>query len=728
MHLIVLVLHSLLTAQSPARDTVPRIDTLKSQLLKAATVSRQTPLIQHQLDKTVLNVDHQVTAAGSNALELLRQLPGVQITPDGQITLNGRNGVTVLIDGKPTYLSAEDLAAQLTATPSAAIQQLELMTNPSAKYDAEGTGGIINIVRKRNRAEGLNGSFTGTVGEGNYPRYNGNLLISYKTAHYNLYLSNSYNYNKTLLGGSATADIYNGNALLTQQVSTNDRTNTGRADNSTAGIDWYLSQRTTLSLTGNLGARSAGELITSSMNVLDGNGKATGTEIFSGLNTDHPENYTTGIQLNHRLDTLGQEWSVDADYSEFHYRPAQYNASFSKDAAGDYEDQSDVFLAQSRDLQIIGARVDYVRPWLDKGKLEAGLKTSYVKTVNNSSYFNQLGGQNFIDSTQSDYNLNTENINAAYFNVSREFKRLTLQAGLRAEQSRMQGKQLYANLTPVDQRYFQLFPSLFADFKLDARNNLNIQLGRRIDRSDYHELVPFRRPLSPTLYFEGNPYLKPSLTWHGEITWAWRNTVFATFGYDIDKNYVRTLPYLDANDSTATRIPTNIQGSHSWNLDLSFNHPLTRWWTTNTTASFYQNSFTGSAVGFNLSNPGIVSLDFTSNNTLTVGKNLSGEIDFEHETKRQFVQSTFGAYSILSFGLRQQLPGKKATLSLNVHNILQTEKVGSANFYLNLDQYTNTLIYSRAITVTLNYRFGSGKPTQTKRRSGSADEQQRAGD
>ncbi|HTI92710.1 MAG TPA: outer membrane beta-barrel family protein [Puia sp.] len=718
------------TPPSRAQDTLKTVagsDTLKPRLLKAATVTRQTPFIQHRLDRIVLNVDHLITAAGTNTLELIRKLPGIQVSPDGLISLNGRSGVNVLVDGKPTYLSAEDLAALLAGMSSAEVQQLELMTNPPAKFDAQGTGGLINIIRKRNRADGFNGYVTTTIGEGNYPRYTGSILLSYKTKDYNLYVNNSYNYTKTLLGRDVTADIFNGDNLYTREVSSGQDVIINRANNTTAGIDWYLSRKTTLTLTGNIGVRRYDDMTTSKMNVFDADLHKTGSSIFTALNTDHPFNYTTGFQLSHRLDTTGREWSVNADYSEFRYRPGQFNTNTVDDPAGNFESLHHVFLDQSRTLRIVGARADYVHPWPGVGKWEAGIKSSYTRTTNNSSYYNQSGSQSLLDSSQSDYNVNTENINAAYINVNRQYKKLTLQSGLRMEQTTMKGQQLFADHSTIRQQYFQLFPSVFADYKLNTHNNLNIQLGRRIDRADYHELVPFRRPASPTMFFQGNPNLRPALSWHGEITWSWRTALFITIGYDIDKDYVRTIPYLDANDSTITRRPTNIQGAHSWNLDLSYNHPVTKWWTTNTTASFYQNSFSGNAKGFNLGNPGIVSLDLNCNNSISIGDNFTGEIDFETETRRQFVQSTFGAYSILSFGLRKQLPGKKATLSLNAHNVLQSEGRSGTDRYLDLIQSGYGHPYTRAVTLTLNYRFGSGKLAQTKTRSGSDKEQQRAG-
>jgi hypothetical protein len=239
--------------------------------------------------------------------------------------------------------------------------------------------------------------------------------------------------------------------------------------------------------------------------------------------------------------------------------------------------------------------------------------------------------------------------------------------------------------------------------------------------------VPFRRPLTPTLFFEGNPYLRPTLSWHGEAGWGWRNALFVTLAYDIDKDYVRTFPYLDANDSTSTRKPTNVQGAHSWDVLLAYNHPVTKWWTTNTSVEIYRNSFTGSANGYSLDNAGIVSLDLSTNNSFTLTGGLSGEVDFETETKRQFVQSTYGAYAMLNLGLRQQMPGKKMVVSLNAHNVLQGDNRSAVDHYANLNQYGYGRPYSRAVILSVTYKFGNGKTTQTKTRSGSAEEQQRAG-
>ncbi|MFC0515376.1 outer membrane beta-barrel protein [Mucilaginibacter angelicae] len=704
--------------------------TLKSAVVQLHEVSIQakTPLIEKQIDRTVVNVDQNIANTGTNALELLKKLPGVQVTPDGQVTLNGKSGVNVTIDGRTTFLSADDLANLLTNTPSSDIQKIEIMTNPSAKYDAGGTGGIINIIRKKNTKSGFNGNVTAGTGLGpHYSRYNSSLVLNFKTDKYNLYLNNSYGYSNGYTSSYGTSDIMNGNALASEQNTTNQATTINKAYNSSAGIDLYLSKKATLTLTGSVSDRSSNNNLTSILTTADSNRVKTGSENFNALNIDKPLNFTTGIQLLHKPDTTIRAWSVDVDYSDYRYRPGQYNTGLNYDPSGFFLNRSNVFIDEMRTLHILGARTDYVMPLPGNGKIEAGLKSSYVKTLNNSIYYNQVNGLNVADPSQSDDNVNSENINAAYINFNRQYKKIAVQAGLRAEQTQMDGKQLN-NAASFHQNYFGLFPTVFVNDKIDERNTLNFQFGKRIDRPDYHELVPFRRPLSATLSFQGNPNLKPDINWHSELTWSWKNTFFVTAAYDLDHNYLRTLYYLDSNKTTITRMPTNIPLAQSWNVDLSFNKVLVKWFTTNTTATFYQNLFNGTANnGFSFDDPGFVTLDLVTNNSFRCSDNLSLEADFEYESRRQFVGSIFGAYSVLSLAAKQKLFHGQGSLTLNANNILNTESRGSSDRYLNLIQHGYSYVYSRAFLLTFNYRFGSGKLAKTQSKSGSEEEQKRAG-
>jgi len=698
-----------------------------TNMLREVSIKAQVPLIEKQIDRTVVNVDQNIANTGTNALELLKKLPGVSIAPDGQITLNGKSGVNITVDGKTTFLSADDLANLLANTPSSDVSKIEIMTNPSSKYDAAGTGGIINIIRKRSNKSGLNGSLSASLGQGYYNRYNGSLVLNYKTRNYNLYLSNNYGYNKAFNRSDGFSDIMNGSALATEQASTNTGITVNRGYNSAGGLDLYLSGRTTLTLTGNVSVRRYNNNLTSTMTTADSNRTKTGSENFSALNLDRPFNFATGLQILHKPDTTGRQWSAAMDYASYRYSPGQYNTALTYDAAGSFLNEGHVFIDESRMLRIFGARADYTTPLPGGGKFETGLKSSYVKTLNNSIYYNHVEGQNVADPTLGNDDNYSENINAAYINFNRQYGKLTAQAGLRAEQTVIKGQQLF-NGTAVRQNYFGLFPTLFLNDKLSDEQNINFQFGRRTDRPDYHEYIPFRRPLSATISFQGNPDLKPDFNWHSELTWSWRNTWFLTVAYDIDRNYMRTLYYLDSNKTTITRMPTNIQGAHSWNVNISYNKELLKWFTTNTTVTVYQNMFNGNAYnGFSLNDPGFATVDLVTNNSFRCSDKLSMEADFEYESKRQFVGSIFGAYATLNLALKQKVFHDQGSITINATNVLNTENRNSTDRYLNLYQYGYSHFYTQAVIVTFNYRFGSGKLTKTQSRSGSEEEQKRAG-
>ena len=699
----------------------------ETKMLAGVTIKGAAPLVDRQIDKTVVKVGQNINNDGLTALELMQRLPGVQVTTDGQVSMAGKAGASVYIDGKPTYLSATDLAALLTSTPASEIEKIEIMSNPSSKYDAAGTGGIINIVKKRNKKAGLNGSVNANFIGGFYGKYNGGFTFNYKTEHYNLLLNNSYAYYKSFSNRFVASDILNGNnSLVSEQASITNGIDMGRNYRPTLGLDVYLSKKTTLSFNSTAGLNSSNNRLFSGMNILDSTRTKTGRIDFTSSLKDNPFNYTVGAQLTHRLDTAGRNFTIDADHSEYRNFPVQNNRSINGDVSNNFTGETDALLLQHRQLDIYAAKADYIQPLKNKGSFEAGIKSSYVKANNDNSYYDQVNGQNTINLQQSDYSINSENINAAYVNLNKAYQKLTAQAGLRAEQTITKGRQILTGES-VNQNYLQLFPTVFLNYKADDQNSFTVRFGRRIERPAYSEMVPFRRPQTATLFFEGNPNLRPDISYHSELNWAFKESFFITFGLDLDRDYLRTFPYLDSNKVTITRRPTNVQRAHSWNLDLAYSKKLASWWSTDNTLSIYQNGFSGQAAGFSLNNNGIASVYLTTNNSFSINDKLSAEADLEYNSKRQFVNSTFGAYSVLSIGLRQQVLNKKGSVSVNANNILNSEGHNAIDRNSGLYQYSYFNFYTRTVTLSFSYRFGSGKTTKVKIESGSADEQKRAG-
>jgi hypothetical protein len=686
------------TTRPAGPDTAARAgaDTVRGVRLQDIRIA--APAIERHLDKTVVNLDQRLTTEGATVLEALQHLPGVHVAPDGTISMTGNRGATVFIDGKPTYLSATDLAALLGGMSASTVQRIEIMTNPPSKYDASGTGAIINIVRKKLHQQGFNGSVTGTVIAGHYAQYRGGVTANYRNGPFNFFLNNTYGYGKTLSAGHLTSDIEDTHgALLSEQVSDNNAINTTRTDRPAVGIDWYASTRTTLSLSATGAVGMGWNHANSALTSTDAHRVPNQYENFEADIRDHPYHYTTTLQWSQALDTNGQNLTVDADYARFVYRPLQWTRGLFYDTAGAYVGATDSLMPEHRQMHIYSAQADYTRPFKN-GRWEAGIKSSVVT----------IG-----DSTPSYNEHNTERIEAAYVTMTRTYKEWETEVGLRAEEDALRD-------TVLRWQYTQLFPTLYLRYK----KAFFLRLGRRTDRPDYHEMVPFRRALNATMFFQGTPNLKPDLTWHGEIGWSWRSMFTITFMMDRDHDFLRTIPFVDPGDSTITRRPTNVEG-HSWNLDLSFTKAVTPWWTTDNTVSFFQNAFSGDPDSLWQADRGILAVYVSSNNTFRLSRRLSAEVDGEYDSEHRLISSWFGPYYIVDAALKWSWT--KGSLSLNANDLFQSEGNRRSDHYLGLYQFGIPYNYTRWVSLTATYRFGSGKTSRASVRSSAEEEQRRAG-
>nr|WP_199082018.1 outer membrane beta-barrel family protein [Pedobacter sp. ASV19] len=712
-----------------AQDTTLNMLILKDETKNLAnvTIEGTVPWVDRQLDKTIVNPARNINYEGATMLEVMQRLPGVQMTTEGQVSMAGHSGVNILIDGKPTYLSAGDLMALLAGMSASEIQRIEIMSNPSSKYEAPGTGGIINIIKKRNKKQGLNGNITAAAAQGDYRKYNGGASLNYKTEKYNIQINNTYTYSRIFDNRTVTSDILDaGNSLVTKQRSNTDAVSSTSTYRPSLGLDVFLSKKTTFSLNGTAGFDHSDNQMISNMRLLDSTLSPSGYVNFRSQLKDVPFSYSVGLQLSHLLDTAGQSFTVNVDHSQYRNDPLQNNLNTTNDALHNLISESDVLLLQHRRLDIYSFKSDYVGPLKTNATFEAGIKSSYVNAHNDNTYYDRVNGQNLINLPLSNYSLNSENINAVYVNLNKSFKKMTLQIGVRAEQTVTKGKQLLSGES-VNQNYLQLFPTVFASYKLNDQNILTARFGRRIERAAYRELVPFRRPQTATLYFEGNPYLRPHLSYHAELAWAFQNTFFITLGYDLDKDYIQTFPYLDSNRITITRRPTNIQGAYSWNIDLAYVKKIINCWSIDYTGSVFQNGFDGQAAGFSLDNNGIPSVYLTANNSFTITSSLLAQADLEYNSKRQVANSTFGAYTILNIGIKHLLFNHQASISLNARNILNSEGQYVINRNRGLYQYSYLNFYTRALTLNFSYRLGSGKSVKTRMDPGSAEEKKRVG-
>ncbi|WEA00579.1 TonB-dependent receptor [Mucilaginibacter sp. SJ] len=513
----------------------------KGTLLKEVTIKSSKPLVEQKIDRTVVNVDALISNAGSSAMDVLEKSPGVTVEQGGAISLKGKGNVQVYVDDKPVNLSGAELENYLRSLSSSTIDQVELMSNPPAKYDAGGTGGIINIRRKRSKAAGFNGGINLSYSQGRYGKTNNSFNFNYRDNKFNIFgnlgYSTTSNYND--LDINRHFENSDGNPI-SSLLQTSYIRPTSQSYSSRIGMDYYASDRTTfgmaftgLSSPGDLATNSTSQ-ITDSKNVLDSTTVAN--------NRDRRHFTNTGFNLNyrHQYAQKGQELTADADYLTYHTNHDQSfnNITYLPDGSITNQDLLTGHIPAT--IRIYTAKADYTQPLAGDVKLAAGLKTSYTQTDNTANYFNTVGDVTTPDYDKTNHFIYKEQINAGYININKDFRRFSLQAGLRFENTISDGHQL-GNIQKPDsvfkRNYNGLFPTLFLQYKLDTAGNqsLGLNYGRRIDRPAYQDLNPFLSPIDKFTYYTGNPFLKPSYTQNIDLSHSYKN-ITTTLSYSKTKD------------------------------------------------------------------------------------------------------------------------------------------------------------------------------------------------
>ncbi|HEX8676506.1 MAG TPA: TonB-dependent receptor, partial [Segetibacter sp.] len=508
-----------------------------SKKLEDVSVTARRPLIEIKADKTVFNVEGSINAQGSNALELLQKSPGMRVDNNDNISMKGKTGVKIYIDGKMTQLDTKSLAAYLKSINSNDIEAIEMISNPSAKYDASGNAGIVNIRLKKNKKYGTNGSVNAGFVQGVTPKGNGSLNLNYRDKLINLFGNAGMDigdYHNTL-------DIYRiQNDTIFDQRSL--MVGRNKSFNVKAGMDFFINAKNTVGFMVN-GNVSNGDWNNDSRTTISYEPSGNYVKTLNATNSVPGKRTNFNGNINYRYaDTSGTEINFDGDYGLFRSEGRSYQPNYYSDASG-----NPLYSIINRnntpiDIDIYTAKVDAEKTkW--KGKLGFGLKTSYVKTQNAFEFFtdeNNIPVKNMQRSNRFKY---IENVNAAYVNYNRPLgKKLTMQTGFRVEQTNSEGDLIRDDgLQQADnnikRHYLDLFPSAAFTYTLNQKNTLNLTYSRRIDRPSYQDLKPFENKLDELTYEKGNAFLKPQYTDNIELSHTFRGTITTTVGYSHVKDY-----------------------------------------------------------------------------------------------------------------------------------------------------------------------------------------------
>lgn len=697
-------------------------------MLKDVTVTARKPLIQILPDKTVVNVEAGITNAGATVMEVLERSPGVTVDRDGNISLKGKPGVQIMIDGKLTQLSGTDLQNVLNGMSASQVETIELMDNPSAKYDAAGNAGIINIRTKKNKQQGFNGSISTAYAQGIYPRNNNSLIFNYRNGSFNYFLTYSYNQNQYIMDLYALRTYYNDAgqtaAMLEQPYSTAGK---GRTHNLKTGIDYSLNKKTTIGLafTGTYLARENAGKSTALWMDAAGNQDST---IFTRSSSD-TRLHQNGINFNARhVFDAKRELTADVDYIAYDIRTAQY---FENNAAGSGVSEASQGEIPST-LHIVSAKSDYTQRFSNSLVWETGIKTSRVTTDNPASYFYRLPNNQWEeDLGKSNQFLYTENIHAAYTNFTAKAGKWDLQAGLRYEYTGYKANQLGNAVTKdsaFNRNYGSLFPTAFITYKADSINTLTLRAGRRIDRPGFQKLNPFVFIVNKYTFQQGNPFYRPQYTWNVELTHTFKEVFSTGISYNLIKDYFSQVFLSDTATGNIIYTEGNVGKMQNIGLTMSAMLQPAKWWSLNAQATLNHKIIEG--VLWDKYKASITQLNLSVNNQFRFKKGWGAELSGFYLTRNQNdLQEVLDPTGQLSFGISKQVLQNKGTIRFTFRDIFWTQTMAGWTHFESVLEYFKLVRDSRVATLGFTWRFGKAIKGGPARRSGSAadDEINRVG-
>ena len=698
--------------------------------LKEVTVVSRKPVIEMRADKTILNVEGSVNAVGQDALELLRKSPGVLVDKDDNISLSGKNGVQVYIDGRPTPLSGKDLSNYLKTIQSSQIEAIEIITNPSAKYDAAGNAGIINIRLKKNKSFGTNGSINAGYNIGTYPKYNGGFALNHRNKKINVF--GNYNYNNNHNESYMNFHREQLDTLFSQKGT---MTFLNKGHGFKAGLDYFINSKQTIGVMVN-GNFSKNTFLNYGHTPISYIPTGIVDRILIADNRSDGERNNMNFNGNYRYaDTLGRELNVDADYGFYDLHNAQFQPNYYYDPSGSILLSSRIYdMIAPTNIDIYTLKADYEQN-LKKGRFGIGGKISYVKSGNDFQRYNVMPSYKSLDTLRSnDFNYK-ENINAMYVNYNKPFKGFMIQAGLRVENTNSQGissgfswdngyVQYDSSFT---RNYTDVFPSAAITFNKKPTNQFSVTYSRRIDRPAYQDLNPFEFKLDEYTYQKGNTQLRPQYTNSFGLTHTYKYKLTSTLNYShVNDVFTQLIDTAEKSKSFITKKNLATQDIVSLNISYPFTY---KWYSVfanlNTYYTHYKADFgTGRKVDLD-----VVAFNIYSQHTIRFGKGWTGELSGFY-TSPSIWAGTFKSKEMwgIDAGLQKALFKGKGNLKVAVSDIFRTMQWGGVSEFAGQYIKVGGGWESRLFKLNFTYRFGSAQvKTARQRKTGLEDENKRVG-
>lgn len=685
--------------------------------LSEITVTAAKNEIVFSPGKTIINLSSPLTQAGSNVLDVLKTMPGVFVSEDGTVSLNGQSGSQIIVNNKSTYLSGDNLMNLLRSMPATSVSKIELITHPSAQYDAAGNAGIINLQMDRHFFRGTSLAVNSRYTQGKYASGDVGFNYAYRDGKLCLFADYSYYTGK---GYNDLNVIREDLHLVTQEpLGKFMHQHTYRkwkydSHYYRVGFDYDISSKIYLGVYSNgfiMDRRQDGDI---SSRIVE-SGHPLRSELFtSNRNNKYPRSYAGGINMSYKPEEE-VEWNNYFDFV-YHNQPEnQFQYDVFNDFVSGQQKQDTLKGDMGGKIRIYAGESNISFP-LGKSKVRAGVKTSFVSVDNFTLYHNRSDNEWKEDvqlSRQFSYN---ENINAVYLQLETRFSdRLSTQIGFRVENTNVKG---------ISQHYTHLFPSVTLEYKLPNGNALSALYSRRINRPNYNDMNPFVYIFDNYMHEQGNPDLKPSLSDNIELSFVWKDKMKANLFLLHVKDPISKSFHLEENDRILV-YPDNLSSSYSYGLRLNSTvfSPVT-WWKVSANLSLnykrYKWFFFDKEEKASLFSPyaGL-------NNQFEFSKNWTAEINLSYRGKNADGQYSFKPMFIANAGIRRQIFKGNGTISFTVDdifesNLLKGEVRMPGRFYNSRERELG-----RLFRLSFSYRLRQGKEAKAANRKRYVDESNR---
>ena len=679
--------------------------------LQEVEVRAERSQMELKLDRRVFNVGKDLANAGNSAADILDRVPSVSVDPEGNVSLRGSQSVRILVNGKPSGLLSAGDSEALLRMQGDIIESVEVITNPSARYEAEGEAGIINIILKKNQEKGVNGSFGATVGHPH--NYGGSYNLNFRRQDLNFFSNFGVDYRKSPGGGEETQQFFENGQLTDFFTSETDQERGGIGGYLQGGLDWNLDDRSTL--TGSILYRLGDDdnAATVTYRDFDANGNVLATTVRDTEEGEEDHNLEAAMLYKRTFDTPDREWTVSFNYNLNDDTEIADYVQTSTDPAANFIERS----SNTEDETNLLFQTDYIHPLGESSKLEGGLRAA-LRTVTNDFLVERQGDDGeFAPLDGLDDKLRyTENIYAAYLIGAHEFGPLGIQAGLRAELSDIRAA--LETIEPNDQNYLNLFPSVSLSYKFSEQNQLQMSYSRRLSRPYFRRLLPFSNFNNPRNNRVGNPNLRPEYTDSyemGFLRYLRSGSLLTSAYYRRTTGVIETLA-LPVGDGTVIGFPVNLSTRNSFGIELSFSYDLTPWWTLNSDLNAFRAMVDGEYEGVDYSSD---TYTWTGglNSKVDIGKSFQLQASFDYNGPQNTTQGR--RLSSSSFDLAASLDAfaGKGTFTLAGRDLFNDRR---RRLIVDLPDYQSESVFqwrqTRQVVLTFNYRLNQEKRPGNGRR------------